>query len=522
MNPNIVQLYPKPQDVCGPPALRLVPDVQDNETPRADGQVVPFAGFDPDHVYYEAPSAKFYVRVGTHYRVYNRKTPVVNGVTTHYRRINLHGENAGRQDPVALAKDRVADIEMTKAVDWAGSLAGHQPGILSLMGSSLLVIDGPKLIDPVPGDFPVISSLLDQVLGTGMQQQVFKAWLAIGQRAVTAARHQPGPMMCLAGPVNTGKSLLANLVKAILGGRSANPHTAWSGTLPWNDDLIGAELQLMDDCEDSIDIRSRRQLAARFKEAIYSNEVQMRKRHTSSISVRPVWRVMLCCNNTPEALQIIPPIDDDLADKVILLSASRYRPPVDTSTIEGRDQLWAMISAELPAFADNLKNFEIPKDISDSRSGVIAYRDSELEKAVTALSPERVLEELLAIMNNRGHLAMHTGGEKILSATELQELMVAPDSPVCSQARTLFGKWPQACGVYLAKLAKSRPDLVQVGTIYNGTQRWIIKRPSERASGGLVDTFPRFEKQKNTEEEAGGRMKLRIQKMSPPLHPCSS
>jgi anaerobic selenocysteine-containing dehydrogenase len=36
---------------------------------------------------------------------------------------------------------------------------------------------------------------------------------------------------------------------------------------------------------------------------------------------------------TPESLQIIPPIDDDLSDKVILLSVSHYKPPVDTKTI---------------------------------------------------------------------------------------------------------------------------------------------------------------------------------------------
>lgn len=518
MKLSIAQYQPAPDDAAAPPTFQVVTSDQSGGPPDTANQTTPYAGFDPDHVFYEAPNAKFYVRVGTHYRVYSRKTPVINGIAKHLTLKKPCGQNADRQDALKLAKDRVADIETTMAVDWAGSIAGHQPGILRLRGSALLVTDGPRLIDPAPGDFPVISLMLDQTLGTGIQKQVFTAWLAIGLRAVIAARHQPGPMMCLAGPVNTGKSLLANLVKAVLGGRSANPHTAWSGTLPWNDDLIGAELQLMDDCEDSIDIRSRRQLAARFKEAIYSNEVQMRKRHTSSISVRPVWRVMLCCNDTPESLQIIPPIDDDLSDKVILLSVSRYEPPIDTSSIEGRDRLWAMITSELPAFVDHLRNFEIPQEIRDPRAGVIAYRDRELEKAVTALSPERVMEDLLVTMNNHGHLAMHQGGEKVLTATELQELMVGQESVVSSQARTLFGRWPQACGVYLGKLARSRPDLVQGGKMYNGTQRWIIKRPPELASGGLVETFSTLEKQKDIQERAGGPIKLPIREMNPPLH----
>jgi hypothetical protein len=518
MKLNIVRCDSEPEDASERPALRLVPHNADTGPPPPDDQSSPYVGFDPDHVFYEAPSAKYYVKVGTHYRVYSRKTPVINGIATHFTLKNPCGQDTDRQDSVRQAKDRLAEIETISAVDWAGNIAGHPPGILNLRDSALLVTEGPRLIEPVPGPLPVIGSMLDQTLGTGIQQQVFMAWLAIGLRAVIAARHQPGPMMCLAGPVNTGKSLLANLVRAVLGGRSANPHTAWSGTLPWNDDLIGAELQLMDDCEDSIDIRARRQLAARFKEAIYSNEVQMRKRHTSSISVRPVWRVMLCCNDTPESLQIIPPIDDDLSDKVILLSVSHYKPPVDTSSIEGRDRLWTMISAELPAFVDRLRSFLIPQEIMDPRSGVIAYRDHELEKAVTALSPERVMAELIMAMNNHGHLAMHAGGEKTLTATELQELMVGQESVVSSQARTLFGRWPQACGVYLGKLARSRPDLVQDGRVYNGTQRWIIKRPSENPSGGLVETLSTLEKQKEREGGDGARMKLRIREMNPPIH----
>jgi hypothetical protein len=64
----------------------------------------------------------------------------------------------------------------------------------------------------------------------------------------------------------------------------------------------------------------------------------------------------------------------------------------------------------------------------------------------------------------------------------------------------------------------TRPDLVQDGRVYNGTQRQIIKRPSENPSGGLVETLSTLEKQKEREGGDGARMKLRIREMNPPIH----
>jgi len=455
---NIVAL-PK-VDLCG----------QREDPEGADGKIV----FDPDQVFYEAPSSKFYVGVGGSFRVYSRRTPVVNGVADHLRANEDDGNHA-----VQLAKRRVNEIEISQAVDWAGSLAGHKPGIINLRGSTLLVTDGPQLVEPVAGEFPVIGRILDEALGDGLPRQVFEAWLSIGLKAVRAGRHSPGQMMCLAGLVNTGKSLLAKLCCAVLGGRMSNPHSAWTGALVWNDDIVGSELLVIDDCESSTDIRSRRELAARFKEAIYSSEVQLRKRYASSMSVRPVWRVMVCCNDNPEALQIIPPIDDDLADKVILLRVNRITPPVDTSTQEGKQKFWSLIESELPALTDHLLRLEVPEALKDSRAGVIAYRDPDLEEAVIELSPERVLEELLVRMFSAGHLDAHPGESVEVSASELQEKMTDRDSPVVGQARTLFGRWSSACGVYLGKLARQRPELVRKSGTVNGIQKWELICPGQ-------------------------------------------
>ena len=417
----------------------------------------------------------YYVGVGTGFSKYSRRAPVIHGIMKYLKSRNQRNE--GNQDFKRLAEELLADIETTRAIAWAGSIAGYPPGRHIYGDTALLVTQGPRLIDPVPGDIPVIQSLLDQVLGAEEPQSIFWAWTAIGLRAVIASQHQPGPMLCISGPVRSGKSLLAKIVQTVLGGRAANPHAAWSNGMQWNDDLTGSELLLLDDCEASTDHRSRRNLAANFKEAIYSNEVQIRKRHTSSMALRPVWRVMMCCNDNPDSLQIIPPIDEDLSDKIILLRALGYTPPIDTSSTEGRSQLWQLILDELPAFVHYLRNYQIPEAIRASRSGVIAYRDCELESAVSSLSQERVMEDMLVTMIEAGDLIKQGEQSTTLTASDLQNRMMALGSPVYSQARALFGHWSAACGVYLGRISRSRPSLVREGTVVRGIQRWIISRP---------------------------------------------
>jgi hypothetical protein len=267
-------------------------------------------------------------------------------------------------------------------------------------------------------------------------------------------------MLVLAGEVNSGKSLLAWIVSQLLGGRIANPYSSWSGEMLWNDDLVGSELLLVDDCSASTDIRARRAFGAAFKEAMYPASVQLRKRHASSIAVRPVWAVMVCCNDTPEALQIIPPLDNDMSDKVILLHFSPVVVPMDTTTGEGKMALQAAIRAELPAFADFLDSWETPEELRDSRSGVKAWRDPVLVDSVSTNSPARRLEQLIETATSQ--LGIWHDLPCTLTAMELESRLMDNASPVREQARQMF-TWHGACSSALARLIALESHVVADG-----------------------------------------------------------
>lgn len=404
--------------------------------------------FPPSSIYYDSPGGVYLVDTGRAFFRWSRKTPIVNGVARWRTRRGDHADLATK-----AAKQDVANRELDGAVQWSGAIAGHRRGIQrDHDGLPILITSQANLPEPELGPLPVISELIRQAFPEPDPRAVFVGWLAARFRAVREGIHTPAPMLVLAGEVNTGKSLLAWIVGQVLGGRLASPHAAWSGGMLWNDDLVGCELLLIDDAVASTDIRSRRNFGAAFKEAVYGPIVQLRKRHASSITVRPVWSVMLCCNATPESLQIIPPLDADLSDKVALLRAAPIKPPVDTSTPEGRAELQRLIRAELPALAARLLSFTVPDHLRDSRSGIFAWRDPDLAEAVEATSPARRLEELLAAgLANRGiwHDLPAT-----LTAAEIEARLTEHGSPVREQARSLF-HWHGACGAALARLART-------------------------------------------------------------------
>jgi hypothetical protein len=412
--------------------------------------------FDPEDLFYDGPANKYLVRVGKSFMTYSKLSPVITGVSRH-----LSDQYDDPKDLMQAVRESVKNRELDGGVQWHGSIAGHAQGLSKDTNDlPILITSEAKIPQPALGDAPTISEIIGGAFADPMATTVFMSWLSGRYKSVRAHCHIPSPMLVLAGEINSGKSLLAWIVAQTLGGRTANPYSAWSGGMLWNDDLVGSELLLVDDCVASTDIRNRRAFGASFKESVYPHSVQLRKRNHSSISVRPVWCVMVCCNSTPESLQIIPPLDADLADKIALLHVIGVKLPIDTSTPEGKTQLQSLIRFELPAFTQQLIDWVTPDELKDSRSGVIAWRDPELSESVDAHSPSKRLEALL-----EAAFADYSTWHDLprdMTASEVEARLVELNSPVREQARQLCGTWHGACGSALAKLARSGSQYVSL------------------------------------------------------------
>jgi VirE-like protein len=404
------------------------------------------------------------------------------------RLLKRHGFNATPAQGQRLSEvdQKLSETQLEQDVAYAGPLAGHRSGVLECYGNRILVTTSPKLIEPTAGEWPMLNRFLENLLVDGSydQRPCVYAWLKLAYEALRAEQRRPGPVMAIAGPRNSGKSLLQNLFTEILGGRVAKPYRYMSGHTDFNGELFGAEHLMVEDEAPSTDLRSRRALGAHIK-AFTVNETQScHVKNRQALTLSPFWRVSISVNDEPENLMILPPISDSehdsLGDKIILLRANLAEMPKPTETLEQYAIFWQTLMSELPAFLDFLLHWEVPTEMRHPRYGMKTWHHPELLLALDALAPETRLlslidETLFTDHETPGNLITSSKAKDLWQGTAEQLERLLCDNPTVGyEARKLLS-WPTACGTYLGRLSKKHPPRVQQGQ-RSDARRWILRR----------------------------------------------
>jgi hypothetical protein len=186
-----------------------------------------------------------------------------------------------------------------------------------------------------------------------------------------------------------------------------------------------------------------------------------------AVALRPWWRVSITCNDQPENLLVLPPLNADVSDKLIMLRASRFDLPMPVETQEQKDTFSAAIKRELPAFLFFLLNlYELPEQYRDRRYGVATFHHPDLAEALDRLSPESELLELIDLTLGN-ELAT---GELWIKASDLEDRIRRSHGVRADRIFT----YSQACGKYLQRLSVNHPERVQKNRRHCG-DGWSIK-----------------------------------------------
>ena len=94
-------------------------------------------------------------------------------------------------------------------------------------------------------------------------------------------------------------------------------------------------------------------------------------------------------NDVPKDLMVLPPFDDGIEDKIILLKAYRQPMPMPTDTPEQKAAFRRQLATEIPAFLDFLTRQEIPAHLRSNRFGVATYHHPDLLEKVSEQAPEQ-------------------------------------------------------------------------------------------------------------------------------------
>jgi hypothetical protein len=254
------------------------------------------------------------------------------------------------------------------------------------------------------------------------------------------------------------------------------------GHTQFNSHMFGAEHLMLEDEAESVDIRSRRHFAANIKTILTGRDQNCHAKHREALILNPLWRMSLSLNDDPERLQVLPPLDIDVRDKIIVLKVIKARMPMPTGSPELDARFWNQLMLEMPAFLHHLEQWQVPSELADSRYGITPYQHPEIVEKLEQTTPELRLLEFIdgEIFHNPGTPLNHARLEPWEgSSTTLETRLVNPPSKIIHEARKPLA-WQNSCGAYLARLEDSENEHV-AGRVTshrrNGQTVWTIQPP---------------------------------------------
>jgi hypothetical protein len=399
---------------------------------------------------------------------------------------------------VSPADAVLVEIQQKRSVAYVGPLAGFKRGCYSISGYKVLVTHSPRCMEGVKGEWPLLRQVIENQFrdpDSPDQALYYYAWLRAAVNALYTENRKYGQALVLAGPKGCGKSLLQGIITELLGGRSAKPFRYMMGGTNFNRELFGAEHQMIEDEAASTDPRVRMRFGSAIKMVTATHEHSCHGKGREAVMLTPFWRLTISVNDEPQNLMILPPMEDSLTDKLIVLRSVKHPMPMPTETPEQEAAFWKALTAELPAFVHWLRfEFEVPVHIRGERYGVRPYMNPHIAAAIDSLSPHTRLLNLIDQVFWQAPLG-ETPEPFWRGTAEEAENRLHTSNFKAEAGRLLT--WAYAMGAYLGELAKHRPDRVE--NARTSTSRdWIIWRlpkatpapdPAKSADDVVTDTL---------------------------------
>jgi hypothetical protein len=365
-------------------------------------------------------------------------------------------------------------IQIKHDVAYVGRLAGYSAGCYTIFGRPILVTESPNIVKPVPGQWDTIRQLVAGLLKDESVDQTpyFYGWVQTAYLSLTSGNFTPGQALAIAGVKDSGKSRLQNLITEMLGGRVAKPYHFMTGKSNFNSEMFSAEHLMIEDEPASTRIEARRNLGAMIKTVTVNVTQTCYGKGVEGITLKPFWRMSVTMNDEPEDLMVLPPFDEGIEDKIILLKAFRKEMPMPTDSPQEKTAFAKQLISEVPAFLSFLQTWEIPSNLVSNRFGIKTYHHPELLEKVTELAPEY---RLLSLIDACQGLFPFTKNDWKGTALDLERELTDSEWSLHHQAKNLL-QHQNTAGTLLGRLACQQPERVIIDRKSNGHAIWKIMK----------------------------------------------
>lgn len=388
------------------------------------------------------------------------------------KRYGIDSKTKGFKD---IVDDIIYGVQQKQNVAVICELAGYDQGVYSTGSKRILIKNSPKLIAPVDMPWPTLQAFFEGLFDE-VPRMYFYSWLKVALDCAYTKSDLPGQALVLAGPPGAGKSFAQRLCTPMFGDRPGKPYAYMTKTTSFNGDLISSEHLMIEDEAAAKSVKARDDFAASLKGMTVNEDQYCHIKFNNGIVLKPRWsRLTISVNEDPTSLQVIPPIDEGLGEKLMLLRVNKRPMPMATETGAKRAKLRQTFHAELPGFIYYLRNvWKIPADMVCARYGVKHYHDRQLLENLNSMSKEQQLLEMIDEVLFENPLPKGCWEGKVAT---LQRVLIS-SRVYGHKAESLLAS-SAMCGKYLSKLRRQYPERFEERHS-NGYAHWKIKeRPAD-------------------------------------------
>lgn len=301
---------------------------------------------------------------------------------------------------ISPLESKIAQITTCQRVFYAGPLAGYKQGIYEFQGEPALVTKSMNLMEPIAGrPWPTLAKYFENTwndleLGYDQRHLLF-GWWKHYLESLHRGIHSTGPALALAGEHETGKTLLSLLIIETAGKRFAKPYAWMTGKDNFNEEMSESSILLVDDETADNSLNGRNLFGANVKQIVASPGARIRGLHQKATTLLPIWRLIICVNLEPDRVLVLPPLEDDMIDKIIIFKAQKNPMPMPARTIDEKALFRQTLSYELPGFVHFLLNEYVLPDELLGRFGVTAWHHPEVRDMLRKVSAEQQILEFI-------------------------------------------------------------------------------------------------------------------------------
>ena len=312
------------------------------------------------------------------------------------RALRVHGIKTESKKGASQMDRVIYTIETQRRVDAAVPILFTEEEVVEIGNDRILNTNFRKPVQPASDGsesfWPYIKSWLWPVFGEE-QLPYFLAWLSRFYKGAIESQPTQGQVVVVAGGPSQGKTLLNwRIVGTALGGFS--DATAYlQGKTSFNKTAAEHPIWSLDDPTGHIDYDKHKAFGEAIKAHVANPRVSYHPKHKDSIEIPWYGRLFMTCNTDPQSLGVLPPMDNAVADKIMLFKLTDYQHPFGTNR-----EVEAILATELPHFLRWLMEYSPPDEVlwhENKRFGVKPYHNPDMLHTAVEDNPATKLVEVL-------------------------------------------------------------------------------------------------------------------------------